>query len=42
LGITLAKTAGRNADPDADEEASLSHRDHIARVNWHLYLPFLF
>jgi hypothetical protein len=30
LGITLAKTAGRNADPDADGETSLGHCDHVA------------
>src|SRR5216683_5990030 len=31
LGITLAKTAGRNADPDADWEAPIGERDQVAR-----------
>jgi hypothetical protein len=35
LGIALAKTARRNDDPDADGEASLGHRDHVARVTRH-------
>jgi hypothetical protein len=35
LGVMLAKTAGRNADPDADGGTSLGHSDHVARVTWH-------
>jgi hypothetical protein len=30
------KSAGRNADPDADREAPLGHRDNVARVTRHL------
>src|SRR5437763_16143048 len=30
-GISLAETAGRNGDPDADRETPFGHRDYLAR-----------
>src|SRR6516162_11348243 len=35
LGMPLAETRWRNADPDADEKAPFGGRDHLARVAWH-------
>jgi len=34
--MPLAETAGRDGDADADREAPLSHRDHLARIAWHI------
>jgi hypothetical protein len=35
VSMSLAETFRWNTDPDADREAPLGHRDHVARVTWH-------
>ena len=40
--MPLAETLWRNADPDADREAPLCRRDHLAWVARQLNVPYIF
>jgi hypothetical protein len=40
--MSLAKPAGRNADPNAHGKQSLGNRDQVAWVTRHLRVPLLF
>src|SRR6516164_7190730 len=40
--VTLTETARWNGEPDADRKSLLGHRDHLARVAWHVDVPYLF
>ena len=42
LRMPLAETLWRNADPDADREAPLCRRDHLAWVARQLNVPYIF
>jgi hypothetical protein len=41
MRIPLAQTARWNGDANADREATLGHRDHLARVTRHLCSSFV-
>jgi hypothetical protein len=40
--VPLTEPAGWNADPDPDGKAVLGYGDHLARVTWHVEVPYLF
>jgi hypothetical protein len=42
LGKVPAETFRRNADPNANREGPLGHRDQLARIARHIHVPLLF